>query len=109
MDPVRTSVTAAVAAYAANVGLGLSVATGRVDTSNVRWIHHGLYILTVSMTASSLLLGAVRGERAALALAPSILPLVLLQRDGARPLGRHARNAVLAAPFYATALVLSRK
>lgn len=109
MDLVRTSVTAAAAAYAANFGLGLSVASGAVDTSSVRWVHHGLYILTATVTTSAVVLGALRRDRAALALAPTALPLVLLQRHGALPLGRHARNAVLAAPFYATALILSRR
>lgn len=39
---VRTAVRTATAAYTVNGALGLSVAVGAVDTSTMRWLHHGL-------------------------------------------------------------------
>ena len=99
--------TAAAGAYAANCALGASVAAGWVDTTNVRWVHHGLYVLTSATTAMSVLSFAVRRSPAAVALAPSLLPLFMLQRHGARPLRRHTRDALCAAPCYAAGLVLA--
>ena len=59
MDPVRTLVTAAAASYTANCALGGSVALGLLDTSNVRWVHHGLYIATSSLTSAASAAGQI--------------------------------------------------
>lgn len=107
MIPQRTLVTAAAGAYAANGALGTSVALGWIDTSNARWVHHGLYVLTVTATAVAALAGAARRSPAALALIPTAVPLVLLQRHGARPMRRHTRDALAAAPCYAAGLLLA--
>lgn len=49
MDTAKLT-TAACISYAANASLGLGVATKVVDTSGVRWLHHALYISTLSLT-----------------------------------------------------------
>lgn len=109
MSMVRTAVGIASTCYAANAALGLSVATGLVDTSGARWVHHGLFIATASATGLALVLGGVRRDPSAIALGMAVIPLVLLQRRGSRPLPRHARTAALAAPCYAAALILTRR
>lgn len=105
----RALVGAAAGCYALNCSLGISVAQRWVDTSNVRWVHHGLYILTAITTAAAFSACAARRSPAALALAPAAAPLFLLQHHGARPLRRHTRDALLAAPCYAAGLVLARR
>lgn len=109
MSIVRTAVSIAGTCYAANAALGLSVASGLVDTSGARWIHHGLFIATASTTGLALALGTVRRDPSAVALGAAVIPLVLLQRQGARPLARHAPTAALAAPCFAAALLLTRR
>ncbi|GGC90945.1 hypothetical protein GCM10011512_17480 [Tersicoccus solisilvae] len=107
MDLPRTLVTVAAAAYAANCALGASVAARWIDTSNVRWVHHGLYIVTSVTTAVAAVVAGAARSPAAIALAPAVVPLVLLQRHGARPLPRHRRDALAAAPCYAAGLALA--
>lgn len=105
----RVLVSVAAGCYAVNCSLGISVAKHWVDTSNFRWIHHGLYLLTVTTTAAAFYTCAARRSPAAIALAPAVAPLFLLQHHGARPLRRHTRDALLAAPCYAASLVLARR
>ncbi|RKQ36822.1 hypothetical protein [Kocuria tytonis] len=107
MTLVRTLVTAAAGAYTANCSLGGSVALGWIDTSNVRWVHHGLYIVTCSLTAAACVAGLRERSTTWLALLPALAPLFLLQRHGARPLQRHTRDALAAAPCYAAGLALA--
>ncbi|MGM7668582.1 hypothetical protein [Microbacterium sp. A93] len=104
---LRTLVTSAAGAYAANCALGASVALGWVDTSGVRWVHHALYMVTLTATAGAVVAGSARRSPAALALVPAAVPLFLLQRHGARPLGRHGLDALWAAPCYAAGLALA--
>ena len=78
-----------------------------MDTSDVRWVHHGMYILTATMTVAAVLACAARRSPAALALAPAAVPLFLLQHHGARPVHRHTRDALSAAPCYTAGLVLA--
>ncbi|MDO5367902.1 hypothetical protein [Kocuria sp.] len=103
----RALVGVAAGFYAANCSLGISVAKHWVDTSNFRWVHHGLYILTATTTVAAFFACAARRSPAAIALAPAAAPLFLLQHHGARPLRRHTRDALLAAPCYAAGLVLA--
>ena len=103
----RALTTVATGAYAANCALGASVAAGWVDTSNVRWVHHGLYVMTSVTTAAAVLSLLGRRSPAAVVLAPAALPLFMLQHHGARPLSRHTRDALRAAPCYAAALVVA--
>lgn len=109
MSIVRTAVCIAGACYAANTALGLSVASGLVDTSGARWVHHGFFVATATTTGLALVLGAARRDPSAVALGAAVIPLVLLQRRGSRPLSRHARTAALAAPCFAAALLLTRR
>lgn len=103
----RTLVSVATGCYALNCSLGISAAKRWVDTSDFRWVHHGLYVLTVATTSAAFLACAARRSPAALALAPAALPLFILQHHGARPLRRHTRDALSAAPCYAASLVLA--
>ena len=107
MALVRTLVTAAAGSYTANCTLGGSVALGWIDTSRVRWVHHGLYIATSSLTAAACAAGLRERSAASAALLPAVAPLFLLQHHGARPLQRHTRDALWAAPCYAAGLVLA--
>lgn len=103
----RTLVTAAAGAYTANCALGTAVALQWVDTSGTRWVHHALYTVTLTATAVAVVVGSVRRSPEALALVPAAVPLILLQRHGARPRRRHLRDALWAAPCYVAGLVLA--
>ena len=107
MDLPRTLVSAAAGAYAANCALGTSVAARWIDTSNIRWVHHAMYVVTATTTAAAVLVSAAHRSPASLALAPAAVPLFLLQRHGAHPVRRHTRDALSAAPCYAAGLVLA--
>ena len=103
--------TAATVGYAANCALGASVALRLVDTRNVRWVHHALYLATFSLAVgamSSAVWGSPRGSsRAAAALlAPAAVPLTLIPYAGTRT-RRHPLVAFTAAPFFIAALVRS--
>lgn len=94
----------AAAAYTANVALGAAVASRRVDTSRVRWVHHGLY------TGTSVLAGAAASSllwspgRAGWWLLPAAVPLTAVARVSARSRW-HPVVALSAAPFVVAALV----
>ncbi|GAA1134100.1 hypothetical protein [Citricoccus alkalitolerans] len=104
---LRTLVTAAAGAYAANCALGISVLVRWIDTSNIRWVHHGAYLVTVTATAAAALACAARRSSAVFALTPVTVPLFLLQRHGARPVHRHTRDALTAGPCYAAGLMVA--
>ena len=101
--------TAAAASYAANAALGTSVLVKVLDTSGYRWLHHALYIatLTLSVTAAS---GAVwatprrTARQSALLLLPAAVPMTLIPYVGSRG-PRHIVVALAALPFYAASLV----
>lgn len=103
---------AAAVAYTANVGLGTAVATGVVDTSNFRWLHHALYIATCATTAAAAVSGLFwagprrASRRAALLLVPAAAPLAAIPyvRTHSR---RHPLVALAAAPFILAGLVCS--
>lgn len=100
---------AAAAAYAANCALGASVALKLIDTRNVRWVHHALYLTTSTLTAvalSSALWGRPRttSRRASAALAPAVVPLIVTPYAGTHT-GRHPAVALSAAPFFAAGAV----
>ena len=100
---------AAVAAYGANCALGTAVATGVVDTSRFRWVHHALYIATCATTAAAILGGWMRGSRgAALALLPAAVPLAAIPYLGTHS-RRHPLVALAAAPFLVAGLLVSRR
>ncbi|WP_229727667.1 hypothetical protein [Mycetocola zhadangensis] len=94
----------AAASYTANCALGGGVATGVVHTGKFRWIHHALYITTVStslVAASSLLWSR---NRAGLFLLPAAVPLAIIPRASARS-NKHVRIALSAAPFFVLSVI----
>ncbi|GAA4928845.1 hypothetical protein [Actinoplanes utahensis] len=99
-------ITAAAVSYLCNAAFGAAVATGAIDNRRIRWVHHALYVVTSSLTATALVAGAVERRTAGLALLPAAGPLLALPYAGGR-LRRHAAVAGAAAPAYAIALVLA--
>jgi len=102
---------AATVSYAANCALGASVALGIVDTRNVRWVHHALYLATFSLAVgamSSAVWGSPRrsSRDAAALLAPAAVPLTLIPYAGTHT-RRHPLVALAAAPFFIAALLRS--
>ena len=97
--------------YLLNCALGAAVAGRIIDTSRFRWLHHALFIVTSASAAvalSSALWGEPRGSsrRAALGLAPAVLPLVAIPFAGTRG-RRHPLVALSAAPFFAAGVALA--
>jgi hypothetical protein len=103
---------AATVSYAANCALGASVSLRLIDTRNVRWVHHALYLATFALATgamSSAAWGTPRraSRRAAALLAPAAVPLALIPYAGTHT-RRHPLVALSAAPFFAAALLRSR-
>jgi hypothetical protein len=96
--------TAAASSYAANCALGLGVASRVVNTSNVHWVHHALYICTSALAATAVSSLAWSRSRAGWWLLPAAVPLTLIPRISPHS-PRHILVALSAAPFFATALV----
>lgn len=101
----RSLVTAAAAGYVANVAFGTAVAVGLIDNRRIRWVHHALYIVTSALTGAALAAGAAERRPAALALAPTLVPLIMLPRAGRGR--RHVALAAAAAAPFLTALFMS--
>jgi len=101
---------AAALSYTANCALGLAVAARVIDTRRLRWLHHALYITTC--TAVAIALGAVllrrspANQRAALALAPAVVPLIAIAYVPTHT-RRHPLVALAAAPFIVASVVCS--
>jgi hypothetical protein len=101
-------ITAAAVSYAGNAAFGTAVAAGVIDNRRIRWVHHALYVATMSLTTLALAASAVERRTAGLALLPAVGPLIALPYAGGR-LRRHAALAGSAAPAFVTALVLARR
>ncbi len=71
-------------------------------------MHHAMYIATVSTTLLALVTGIRRDRRAALALAPALVPLAVIPYAGTHT-RRHPAVALTAAPFIAAGVVISRR
>jgi hypothetical protein len=85
---VRSVFGAAGASYLASCAVGVGVASGALDLRGARWVHHALYITTVTLAgvaASSLVWSQ---SRAGWSLLPAAVPLAALARLGPR-LPRH--------------------
>jgi hypothetical protein len=99
--------TAATVSYVANCAVGAGVATHAIDTSNVRWVHHALYVSTSVLTASAAAAAWWGSPRsAAVLLAPAAVPLGLIPFLGSHS-RRHIVVALSAAPFVVAGLVRS--
>ncbi|PKI89765.1 hypothetical protein CW368_12350 [Actinomycetales bacterium SN12] len=94
--------------YTANCALGAAVATRLIDTRRFRWVHHALYIATVSTTIVALIAGIRRDRAATLALAPALAPLAVIPYAGTHT-RRHPAIALTAAPFVAAGVITSRR
>jgi hypothetical protein len=71
---------------------GLSAQVGLVDTSGVRWVHHGLYAASIAACAMAALADLVGPGRRRGAMVPSLVGLAVLSRtDGGTV--RHAAVA----------------
>jgi len=95
----RGLLAAAATSYTANCALGVSVATGLLDTRRQRWVHHALYIATTALTGSATLTLLAARDPAGWRLLPALGPLAVLPRTSART-SRHAGVGLSAAPFF---------
>jgi hypothetical protein len=97
-------VTAASAAYAANCLWGTAVALRVIRTKRLRVVHHGLFVVTATLTGIAATTPTWTRSRAALFLLPALVPLAVAPRTNPRS-GAHWRVAVAAAPSYLGALL----
>lgn len=105
----RVASIAAAVAYTANCALGIGVLTRRIDTTDSRWVHHALFIVTASLTAVATVAAAATGHRGqAAAQGGALVPLALIPYVGTHT-RRHPIVASAAAPFYVAALAASRR
>ena len=91
----------------ANLLLGFAVQQRVVDTSAVRWVHHGLFFLVAASATAAVALGLLTRTWGVLALVPALGAWVVLPRTTGGTT-RHRRLALGVMPFYALALVLVR-
>jgi hypothetical protein len=96
--------TAAALSYTANCLLGASVAARLIDTSGVRWVHHGMYIATSTLAAAAASSLVWSRSRAGWLLLPAAVPLAVIPYAGTRG-RRHPAVALSAAPFFGLSLV----
>uniref|UniRef100_A0A942SYE3 Uncharacterized protein n=1 Tax=Neobacillus citreus TaxID=2833578 RepID=A0A942SYE3_9BACI len=100
----RRLVTAATAAYAANCLWGTAVAVRLIRTKKLRVVHHGLFVVTATLTTAAATTPVWTRDRTALFLLPALVPLAVAPRTDPRA-GAHWRVAVAAAPSYLGALL----
>lgn len=103
----RRLVTAASLAYVANCLWGTAVAVRLIRTKKLRVVHHGLFVVTATLTGVAATTPVWTRDRSALFLLPALVPLGVAPRTNPRS-GAHWRVAVAAAPSYLGAL-LSRR
>lgn len=96
--------SAATASYVANCALGLSVATGVLDTTKVHWLHHGLYTCTSTLAGAAVSSLVWSRSTAGWWLLPAAVPLALIPHLSARS-RRHPALALSAAPFFAAGTI----
>ncbi|ROP72775.1 hypothetical protein [Curtobacterium sp. PhB115] len=100
----RRLVAAAGLAYVANCLWGTAVAVRLIRTKKLRVVHHGLFVVTATLTGVAATTPVWTRDRRALFLLPALVPLALAPRTNPRS-GAHWRVAVAAAPSYLGALV----
>lgn len=101
----RTILQIAVGCYAANVALGTAVAARVIDTRRIRWVHHAVFTVTISLTAASVALHIAGKDRRALPLLVAMVALGSVTRSsGRRP--SHPVVALTAVPALVTALTM---
>lgn len=102
----RVLFTGALVSYTANVLIGTGVATGRIDTSRSRWVHHSLYLATVTLSAAAASSLFFNPSRSGWLILPAAAPLALIPFVSARSPG-HVYIALAPAPFIGVAAVRS--
>ncbi|WIB77656.1 hypothetical protein DEJ28_00760 [Curtobacterium sp. MCPF17_002] len=103
----RRLVTAATVAYVANCLWGTAVAVRLIRTKKLRVVHHGLFVVTATLTGVAATTPVWTRDRTALFLLPALVPLAAAPRTNPRS-GAHWRVAVAAAPSYLGALLARR-
>lgn len=106
--PARQLVTAASVAYVANCLWGTAVAVRLIRTKRLRVVHHGLFVVTATLTGVAATTPVWTRDRAALFLLPALVPLAVAPRTHPRS-GAHWRVAVAAAPSYLGAVLARRR
>ena len=103
----RRLVAAAGLAYVANCAWGTAVAVQLIRTKKLRVVHHGLFVVTATLTGLAATTPVWTRERSALFLLPALVPLAVAPRTNPRS-GAHWRVAVAAAPSYLGAVLFRR-
>ncbi|MET3453015.1 hypothetical protein [Curtobacterium sp. 1544] len=103
----RRLVTAAGLAYVANCAWGTAVAVRLIRTKKLRVVHHGLFVVTATLTGVAATTPVWTRDRSALFLLPALVPLAVAPRTNPRS-GAHWRVAVAAAPSYLGAVLFRR-
>jgi len=103
----RRLVTAAGLAYVANCAWGTAVAVRLIRTKKLRVVHHGLFVVTATLTGAAATTPVWTRDRSALFLLPALVPLAVAPRTNPRS-GAHWRVAVAAAPSYLGAVLFRR-
>ncbi|WIB70947.1 hypothetical protein [Curtobacterium sp. MCBD17_026] len=106
--PGRQLVTAASVAYVANCLWGTAVAVRLIRTKKLRVVHHGLFVVTATLTGVAATTPVWTRDRTALFLLPALVPLAVAPRTNPRS-GAHWRVAVAAAPSYLGAVLARRR
>jgi hypothetical protein len=106
--PARQLVTAACVAYVANCLWGTAVAVRLIRTKKLRVVHHGLFVVTATLTGVAATTPVWTRDRTALFLFPALVPLAVAPRTNPRS-GAHWRVAVAAAPSYLGAVLARRR
>ncbi|CAN5822666.1 hypothetical protein BH18ACT2_BH18ACT2_06190 [soil metagenome] len=88
----------ATAALVTAMATGAGAQTGLLDTSSVRWVHHGLFATTVATALAALFTTPRRAERMALVPALAVLARLPRARGGT---AAHGATAAVAAACYA--------
>ena len=106
--PARRLVTAAALAYVENCAWGTAVAVRLIRTKRLRVVHHGLFVVTATLTGLAATTPLWTRSRAALFLLPALVPLAVAPRTDPRS-GAHWQVAVAAAPSYLGAVLAGRR
>lgn len=106
--PARQLVTAAGLAYVANCLWGTAVAVRLIRTKKLRVVHHGLFVVTATLTGVAATTPVWTRDRTALFLLPALVPLAVAPRTDPRS-GAHWKVAVAAAPSYLGAVLARRR
>ncbi|KQS06169.1 hypothetical protein DEJ13_00690 [Curtobacterium sp. MCLR17_007] len=105
--PARRLVAAASIAYVTNCLWGTAVAVGVIRTKKLRVVHHGLFVVTATLTGVAATTPLWTRSRSALFLLPALVPLAVAPRTDPRSRA-HWSVAVAAAPSYLGALLARR-